>query len=67
MAIGIVKFFNDKRGFGFITPEDGADDVFVHKNAVASAGMTTLSEGQRVSFEVITVNGKIAASDLSVA
>lgn len=67
MAVGTVKFFNAKRGFGFITPEDGTEDVFVHKNAVAAAGMETLSEGQRVSYEVIVVRGKTGASDLSVA
>jgi CspA family cold shock protein len=67
MAVGRIKFFNAQRGFGFITPDDGTEDVFVHKNAVASAGMNTLSEGQRVSYEVIVVRGKTAASDLSTA
>lgn len=67
MAIGTVKFFNVKRGFGFIEPEDGAKDVFVHKTAVANAGMTTLSEGQRVKYEVVTEHGKTVASDLSDA
>jgi CspA family cold shock protein len=52
MAIGTVKFFNPSKGFGFITPEGGAKDVFVHFTAVEAAGMTTLSEGQRISFDI---------------
>ena len=67
MAIGTVKFFNAKRGFGFITPDDGTTDIFVHKTAIANAGMATLSEGQRVNYEVTMERGKTAASDLSTA
>jgi len=52
MTIGTVKFFNSAKGFGFIAPEDGAKDIFVHVTAVEAAGMTSLSEGQRVSFDV---------------
>lgn len=52
MTIGTVKFFNSAKGFGFIAPEDGGKDVFVHSSAVEVAGMRVLSEGQRVSFEV---------------
>ena len=52
MTIGTVKFFNINKGFGFITPEDGAKDVFVHASAVEAAGMQSLTEGQRVSFEI---------------
>ena len=52
MAIGIVKFFNVNKGFGFIAPEGGAQDIFVHATAVEEAGMRTLQEGQRVSFDV---------------
>jgi len=52
MAIGTVKFFNSNKGFGFISPEDGGKDVFVHATAVEVSGMRVLSEGQRVSFEV---------------
>jgi cold shock protein len=52
MTIGTVKFFNTAKGFGFISPEDGSKDVFVHVTAVTAAGMRTLSEGQRVSFDV---------------
>jgi CspA family cold shock protein len=52
MAIGTVKFFNISKGFGFITPEGGGKDVFVHASAVEMAGMRSLAEGQRVSFEI---------------
>ena len=52
MAIGTVKFFNTTKGFGFIAPEGGGKDVFVHATAVEAAGMRTLSEGQRVSFDI---------------
>jgi CspA family cold shock protein len=52
MAIGTVKFFNANKGFGFISPEGGAKDVFVHATAVEAAGMRTLSEGQKVSFDI---------------
>lgn len=67
MAIGTVKFFNATKGFGFIAPEDGANDVFVHISAVERAGMGTLSEGQRVEFEVVTERGKLAADNLKAA
>jgi len=67
MAIGTVKFFNAAKGFGFIQPESGEKDVFVHVSAVQNAGMDTLSEGQRVSFEVVTERGKLAASNLKAA
>jgi CspA family cold shock protein len=52
MATGIVKFFNQTRGFGFITPDDGSKDVFVHISAVEQSGLTGLNEGQKVSFEI---------------
>lgn len=67
MAIGTVKFFSSTRGFGFIQPEDGAKDVFVHRSAVESAGMETLTEGQRIQYEVITERGKTAAGNLAAA
>lgn len=67
MAIGTVKFFDATRGFGFIQPEDGAKDVFVHKSAVERAGMSTLSEGQRIQYEVVTERGKAAAGNLTAA
>jgi CspA family cold shock protein len=53
MTVGTVKFFNEQKGFGFISPEDGSPDVFVHVSAVERAGMTTLKEGQRLSFDVV--------------
>ncbi len=52
MAIGTVKFFNTTKGFGFIAPEGGGKDVFVHASAVEMAGMRALAEGQRVSFDI---------------
>jgi cold shock protein len=52
MAIGTVKFFNTSKGFGFIAPEGGAKDVFVHATAVEAAGMRTLSEGQKIAFDI---------------
>ena len=52
MAIGTVKFFNSSKGFGFISPEGGGKDVFVHATAVEMAGMRTLAEGQKVSFDI---------------
>jgi CspA family cold shock protein len=64
MATGTVKFFNTQKGFGFIRPNDGSKDVFVHISAVQRAGMTTLVEGQKISYEVITERGKEAASNL---
>lgn len=67
MTIGTVKFFNATKGFGFIQPEGGAKDVFVHISAVEASGMGTLSEGQRVSFDVVTERGKLAASNLKAA
>lgn len=52
MTIGTVKFFNQTKGFGFITPEDGSKDVFVHISAVENSGMSYLSEGQKIEFDV---------------
>lgn len=67
MTIGTVKFFNGTKGFGFIQPENGDKDVFVHISAVEQAGMGTLTEGQRVSFDVVTERGKLAAANLKSA
>ena len=67
MAVGTVKFFNAAKGFGFIQPEDGSKDVFVHVSAVERAGMGTLQEGQRVSFDVVEERGKNAAANLAAA
>jgi CspA family cold shock protein len=67
MAVGTIKFFDAGKGFGFIAPESGEKDVFVHISAVQNAGMDTLSEGQRISFDVVTERGKLAASNLKNA
>ena len=67
MPTGTVKFFNTQKGFGFIQPTDGSKDVFVHVSAVQRAGLTTLNEGQKVSFEIVTERGKQAAGNLSLA
>jgi cold shock protein len=67
MAIGTVKFFNTQRGFGFIQPSDGGKDVFVHISAVEKAGMGSLVEGQKVSYEIVTERGKQAAGNLKPA
>jgi cold shock protein len=67
MAIGTVKFFNTEKGFGFIAPENGDKDVFVHVSAVERAGMGKLTEGQRISYEVVEERGKLAAGNLSAA
>ena len=63
MSTGIVKWFNDAKGFGFITPDDGGDDLFAHFSEIQNSGFKSLSEAQRVSFEVKTgPKGKQAAS-----
>jgi CspA family cold shock protein len=67
MATGTVKFFNTQKGFGFIQPDDGSKDVFVHISAVEKAGMRSLAEGQKVSYEIITERGKQAAGNLQQA
>ncbi|MCU0810731.1 MAG: cold-shock protein [Thiobacillus sp.] len=54
MATGTVKWFNDSKGFGFITPEGGGDDLFAHFSAIQSSGFKTLTEGQRVNFDITT-------------
>ena len=69
MSVGTVKFFNSTKGYGFIEPEDGGKDVFVHISAVERSGMTTLAEGQKVNFEGVADRrtGKSAAENLSAA
>ena len=66
MATGTVKFFNAQKGFGFIQPDTGGADAFVHISAVERAGMSTLSEGQKVSFELVQDrrSGKMSADNL---
>ncbi|MCB1519750.1 MAG: cold-shock protein [Hyphomicrobiaceae bacterium] len=67
MINGTVKFFDVQRGFGFIQPEDGSKDAFVHITEVQGAGLNELREGQKVSYELTTgKNGKAAASNLAV-
>jgi CspA family cold shock protein len=69
MATGTVKFFNSQKGFGFIQPEDGSKDVFVHVSAVERSGMRGLIEGQKITFDVETDrrSGKVAATNLQHA
>ncbi|EMD82771.1 cold-shock protein [Pacificimonas flava] len=67
MPIGTVKFFNADKGYGFIAPEDGGDDAFVHITAVEAAGMRTLDKNQRVSYDLVQERGKTAAANLSAA
>ena len=66
MATGTVKWFNNDKGFGFIVPDDGGADVFVHISAVERAGMRTLNEGQKLSYQLQSnpKNGKMSAGDL---
>ncbi len=65
MAAGTVKWFNPAKGYGFIEPEDGSRDVFVHISAVERAGLATLNEGRKVTFEVVPGrNGKMSAENL---
>ena len=66
MANGQIKWFNTQKGFGFIQPEDGSKDVFVHITAMERAGLDRLVEGQRISFDVQMERGKAAASNLKV-
>ncbi len=68
MAMGTVKFFNLTKGYGFIKPQDGGPDVFVHISAVEKAGYTNLAEGARVSYELVTGrNGKTSAENLRIS
>ncbi|TAL00437.1 MAG: cold-shock protein [Rhodospirillaceae bacterium] len=64
MAVGTVKWFNSQKGYGFIQPEDGSKDVFVHISAVERAGLSGLNEGQRVSFDIQQERGKSSAGNL---
>jgi CspA family cold shock protein len=66
MANGIVKWFNPTKGYGFIQPEAGGSDVFVHISALERAGVSTLNEGQRVSYELATNKGKTSAANLKL-
>ena len=66
MTIGTVKFFNPTQGYGFIRPEDGSSDVFLHASAVEPATMGSLREGQEVSFDVQSEDGSLAAVNLQL-
>ncbi len=66
MATGTVKFFNATKGFGFIAPTDGGNDVFVHVSALERAGISTLREGDKVSYDVVSERGKLAASNIQM-
>jgi CspA family cold shock protein len=66
MANGTVKWFNAQKGYGFIQPSSGGKDVFVHISAVERAGLSTLNEGQSISYDVVNERGKDAAANLKV-
>ena len=66
MASGTVKWFNAQKGFGFIQPETGGKDVFVHISAVERAGLSGLDEGQKVSYDIVSERGKESAGNLKV-
>jgi CspA family cold shock protein len=66
MATGTVKWFNPAKGFGFIEPEEGGNDVFVHISAVKEAGIGTLLEGQKISYELQEDKGRVSARNLEV-
>lgn len=69
MATGTVKWFNDQKGYGFVQPDDGSKDVFVHISAVEGAGLRSLKEGQKISFEIVTDKrtGKTSAVNLKAS
>ncbi len=67
MAQGTVKWFNAQKGFGFIQPDNGGADVFVHISAVEQAGMRSLNEGQKITYEIKNERGKDAATNLQAA
>lgn len=64
MPSGTVKWFNPTKGFGFIQPEDGSKDVFVHATALERAGLSSLQEGQKMGFDIVTERGKSSAGNL---
>ena len=69
MATGTVKWYNDQKGYGFVQPDDGSKDVFVHVSAVEGAGLRSLKEGQKISFDVVADKrtGKSSASNLKAS
>lgn len=66
MATGTVKWFNPNKGYGFIVPDGGGADVFVHVSALEKAGLSTLTEGQKLSYELVNSKGKTSAGNLVV-
>ena len=67
MATGTVKWFNNRKGYGFITPDEGGSDVFVHISAVQKAGFKTLNENEKITYELINEKGKTSAGNLQKA
>jgi len=67
MANGTVKWFNPTKGYGFIAPDNGGSDVFVHISAVEKAGLSSLNEGQKISYEIATNKGKESAANLKLS
>ena len=67
MATGTVKWFNSQKGFGFIQPDAGGSDVFVHISAVERAGLRGLNEGQKISYEIVSEKGRNSAANLQAA
>jgi CspA family cold shock protein len=63
---GAVKWFNSQKGYGFIQPDDGGKDVFVHISAVERAGLSNLNEGQKLSYDLVTEKGKTSAANLQI-
>ena len=67
MATGTVKWFNNKKGYGFITPDEGGQDIFVHISGVQKAGLRSLEEGAKISYELLSERGKTVAGNLKLA
>ena len=67
MAVGTVKWFNPTKGYGFIAPDQGGSDAFVHINELQKSGLHTLNEGQRVSYDLATEKGKTSAVNVKIA